>query len=269
MRRAALVAVALLSALPLVAASPARATTSAACQADGDHIALVVDFGDHVEASCVTVPSGSKGYAVLGDRARIGTSGLVCAIDGVPATGCGDRTSDGHYAYWSYWHGTASGGWSYASVGPQLRASPTVVEGWRWNPSGNADPTDPSPRGSPDPSSTCATATIPASTQPTPPSTATVDPGAVASTPATATTAIGAAAAPSSTTLVGATGSSASSSSASTSSSSASGTATARANGNGSGSGGSPAGVVAGIGLLGALAIGALTISRRRGRVGP
>ena len=32
-----------------------------------------------------------------------GTSGLLCAIDGYPAGGCGDRTGQGGYHYWSYW----------------------------------------------------------------------------------------------------------------------------------------------------------------------
>jgi hypothetical protein len=60
------------------------------------------------------------------------SSGLLCAIDGFPKTGCGVRGS--HYAYWAYFHGRA-GAWSYQNVGPAgSRVHADVVEGWRWQP---------------------------------------------------------------------------------------------------------------------------------------
>ena len=43
-------------------------------------------------ATCVVVPKSATSADVLeeGNRTRVGGSGLLCAIDGYPAKGCGD-----------------------------------------------------------------------------------------------------------------------------------------------------------------------------------
>jgi hypothetical protein len=131
---------------------------SRACAAGAVHVAIVVDTGSGSSVSALCVPAGSRdnGATLLATRAsmlgtpqpRYAASGLLCAIDGFPATGCGER-QNGHYAYWSYWHG-GNGAWTYASVGPATtRVDPNVVEGWRWEPDGAASPVDPPPRVAP------------------------------------------------------------------------------------------------------------------------
>lgn len=142
-----------------------------ACAASQVQIAVVVDFGTgrSVSAACVGGGTRDNGATVLAARAsqlattppRFDSSGLLCAIDGYPSEGCGARTGS-HYAYWSYWHGDASG-WTYSNVGPAgSRARPGTVEGWRFEPAGAGNPSDPPPRGSPDAAATC---------QPSPPPT--------------------------------------------------------------------------------------------------
>jgi hypothetical protein len=136
-----------------------------ACAAGDVHVAVVVDDGSSSAVSAVCVPgsSGDNGATILAARAsmlgmpqpRYSTSGLLCSIDGMPSTGCG-VAHDGHYAYWSYWHGDA-GKWSYSNVGPASgRVDSGVVEGWRWEPDGSALPTDPPPRGPADATAICA-----------------------------------------------------------------------------------------------------------------
>jgi hypothetical protein len=127
-----------------------------ACAAGAVHVAVVVDggSGSSVSAVCVAAGADENGATLLAARAsmlgvpqpRYNAAGLLCAIDGVPATGCG-TASGGKYAYWSYWHGTG-GSWTYNNFGPaSARVTSTVVEGWRYQPQGNGLPTDPPPRG--------------------------------------------------------------------------------------------------------------------------
>ena len=159
-------------------------------------VPVVVDLGgasDQPEVSCVSVPAGSNGAEVLAARAKLlgvpapryAISGLLCAIDGYPATGCGQQNGT-HYAYWAYFHGGAS--WTYASVGP---ASWSIVagdvEGWRFEPDGSATPADPPPRSASDAPTLCPASSPPTTTTTTPsgttPSTApatTVAPGPAA-----------------------------------------------------------------------------------------
>jgi hypothetical protein len=112
-------------------------------------VAVVVDATGLASSTpsvvCVDVASGSTGATALVARAiRLGTalprynsSGLLCAIDGVPAApACGSPTG-GSFAYWSYWLGGTA--WSYANVGPAGHGVVDgSVEGWRWVPSGTA-----------------------------------------------------------------------------------------------------------------------------------
>jgi len=153
-------------------AAPADASVhSSVCAfaptSSGVTVAVVVDFGDGSPASAVCVPAGSSdnGAAVLAARAqqlgtpapRFDSSGFVCGIDGYPSSGCGEQ-SGSTYAYWSYWHG--SGSWEYSNVGPGgSRVHAEVVEGWRFQPQGAGNPTDPPPNASPDHNATCVPAT--------------------------------------------------------------------------------------------------------------
>ena len=118
-------------------------------------VAVVVDFGGaggRVVVSCVLVKPGASDAqalqvqaAVLGySPPRYAESGLLCAIGGYPASGCGTQ-SGGHYAYWSYWHGGKR--WQYANGGPaEWKVARGDVEGWRFQPDGSATPADPAPR---------------------------------------------------------------------------------------------------------------------------
>ena len=51
---------------------------------------------------------------------RYDSSGLLCAIDGYPVTGCGESDGTGAYVYWSYWTGSGDT-WTYATAGPAGR----------------------------------------------------------------------------------------------------------------------------------------------------
>jgi len=147
-----------------------------ACAAGDVHIAVVVDAGSGGTVSAVCVPGSSSdnGATILAARAsmlgtpqpRYSSSGLLCAIDGLPATGCGD-VHGGRYAYWSYWHGSG-GTWSYSNFGPgSSRVDSAIVEGWRWQPDGAGLPTDPPPRGPASAKAVCVPAPPPATAPPT------------------------------------------------------------------------------------------------------
>jgi hypothetical protein len=149
-----------------------RAVFGSCAEAAGGtvNVAIAVDPGvlpgapRGPETLCVTVPDGATGADVLVERARLlgrpaprwAPSGLMCAIDGYPANGCGERV-DGAYLYWSY-HLGDEGSWSYARTGPAMRrATPARMEGWHFIAGANS-PADPPPRVSPSPSAVCPTA---------------------------------------------------------------------------------------------------------------
>lgn len=120
-------------------------------------VGLVVDYGTRNDApateprsGCVELPDRSTADEVLGRRARYGSGGLVCAIDGYPAAPeCGTRTDDGDYAYWSYWY-LRDGRWHYSNTGPaSRRVTEGSVEGWRFQVA-TGGPNDPPPRAAPD-----------------------------------------------------------------------------------------------------------------------
>ena len=140
-------------------AAPAPTCTVPARLSKGEIVVpIVVDFGgpgDKVLVSCLATHSGDTGAQLLQQQAsqlgyalpRYNESGLLCAIDGYPANGCGQQVGN-QYAYWSYWHGGRS--WQYANVGPgQWVVLKGDVEGWRFQPGGGASPSDPPPRAAP------------------------------------------------------------------------------------------------------------------------
>ena len=149
MTRSVVRAIALTALAAFALATPLGGRALGRACASGDvHVAVVVDNGSSSAVSAVCVPgsSGDNGATILAARAsmlgtpqpRYAASGLLCAIDGMPSTGCG-VAHDGHYAYWSYWHGTRR-----EVVVLERRSglgtcrSRDVVEGWRWQPDGSA-----------------------------------------------------------------------------------------------------------------------------------
>jgi len=212
-RRFALAAVGVVMGSALVApVASIPAASAAPCAAASGSIAVVVDFGDARPASavCLTATSADDGAAALQARyealgtvpPRFHSSGLLCAIDGLPADGCGEQKGS-TYAYWSYWRGTADGGWVYSNIGPaSSQLDPTRVEGWRFQPAGTGSPNDPPPRVSSDPAATCPsqppdTSTTTATSEPT----TTAATGSAAPETSTSTTAAGGATSSTSTTL--------------------------------------------------------------------
>jgi hypothetical protein len=157
--------------------------------ADGDvTVAFVIDFSgsagapdDGIVKACVAVQPGDNDSEALAAVAteegfaapRYNDKGLLCAIGGVPAKGCGQPLDGGKkYDYWSYWQGSPSG-WTYANTGPaENQVDSAIVQGWRWEDPGAANPTDPKPRGPSTPGSICdagpppTTTTAPSSTVP-------------------------------------------------------------------------------------------------------
>lgn len=159
-------------------AAPTAALPGLAAQASGaacgpapeGQIALVmvIDRGTGTPSTrCAIVPQGSNGLDALratGHSVRL-DGGFVCAIDGLPATGCGNIPGS---PYWRYWHAAPGGGpWSYSQVGAGGYRLPTrcAVEGWVWSDSPSPDTP---PRIAP-PRPTCE---APPTTAPAPPTTA-------------------------------------------------------------------------------------------------
>lgn len=143
-----------------VLVSFAGTASAASCSgpiSDGEiRVVLVVDssdLGGSSSATCLVVPAGTTGSQLLARRGnelgigspRYGSSGLLCAIDGLPATGCGDRNSGG-YGYWAYFF-DGGGNWSYGSNNPfSKRLTDGAIEGWRFVTGGCGCGQDPSPR---------------------------------------------------------------------------------------------------------------------------
>lgn len=136
----------------------ASVLTDATVAADTIRVAVAIDPGVEPgvprspEVICVTVRVGASGAEVLAERARMlnrpppryNSAGLLCAIDGYPASGCGERV-EGGFAYWSY-HLGVTAQWNRAGTGPALRpADATVAEGWRFV-VGEGNANDPGPR---------------------------------------------------------------------------------------------------------------------------
>lgn len=78
-------------------------------------VAVVIDFGDQTQApegetapesktACVVVPAGSSSADALAKAAEIRSeSGLICGIDGFPATECAAEATVGDITGYRYW----------------------------------------------------------------------------------------------------------------------------------------------------------------------
>jgi hypothetical protein len=149
---------------------PFRAVAGAA--ASEVQVAFVIDFGGsaHASVGCVKVPRGDTGYDALAaftaqeheQAPTYNTTGLLCSINDIPKSGCGQEVSDG-YIYWSYWE-AAAGKWQYASTGAFGAVTNGEIQGWRFQDPGKANPSDPPPTTPADFASICSSATSPTTT---------------------------------------------------------------------------------------------------------
>lgn len=148
-------------------------------------LVMVVDRGTGTPSTrCAIVPQGSNGLDALratGHSVRL-DGGFVCAIDGLPATGCGNVPGS---PYWRYWHASPGGRWIYSQVGAGGYRLPTrcAVEGWVW--SDSPSPDTPPRLPAPVPLCEAPTTTAPPTTTARPPAGGGVAPPP--STPATST----------------------------------------------------------------------------------
>lgn len=134
-----LVPLAVSTVTPTVVAGPAAAAgpaTLGVCSG----VAVIVDFsslGGGVQSRCVArdPSSGLAALSAAGFSYGLAPSGLVCQISGQPDPCPPVPPMD---AYWSYWHVTASGSWTYGSTGANSHdPAPGTVEGWSF---GAGDP---------------------------------------------------------------------------------------------------------------------------------
>ncbi|KJK51817.1 hypothetical protein UK23_05705 [Lentzea aerocolonigenes] len=123
-----------LAALALLASSFAVTSPASASSCEG--VQVVVDFtalGGGVETGCAAGDPAS-GLAALTDAGFTYSfvprrPGLVCTIKSLPNP-CKMPTTS---AYWSYWHATPGGAWTYSSVGAgSYDPAPGTVEGWSY-----------------------------------------------------------------------------------------------------------------------------------------
>jgi hypothetical protein len=134
----------------LAVGAPAPAAEAAACSS-ATGVTVVVDFGSlgGVQTGCAGGDPGS-GLAALAGAGHGYTFvprqfGLVCQIDARPNPCNGAPTT----AYWSYWHASRGGSWSYSTVGAGgYDPKPGTVEGWAFGAGrqpGIAPPAAPAP----------------------------------------------------------------------------------------------------------------------------
>ncbi|MGB6056978.1 MAG: hypothetical protein WBF71_01840 [Microthrixaceae bacterium] len=165
-------------------ATDADALTCGPATASHAAVAVVIDFGDSApDATCISIPRNTSGGTNLtgidalkaaGHSLRI-DGGFLCAIDGLPATGCA-RNSGFDGWYWRYFKAEPGKGWRYSSSGFGYRMAlinGCGAEGWVWSDSPDASV---APRGGV-PSLNCpaqpapTTTRVPATTTAPPPQT--------------------------------------------------------------------------------------------------
>ncbi len=105
-------------------------------------VALVVDRSPgNYGTTCVTWSAGLTGLGVLargGHPVQFRQDGLVCKIDGYPGGAC--RADATHY--WSYWHRSpGSSGWTYSNSGPaSYQPAVGASEGWAYQDGASRQP---------------------------------------------------------------------------------------------------------------------------------
>ncbi|MDT0530275.1 hypothetical protein RM555_14885 [Micromonospora sp. DSM 115977] len=129
--------------------TPARAAGSAGYCPDASGVTVVVDFNELGGGTVVRCARGeqSTGLAALKNAGFqiTGTlrwgEGFVCRIEGRPSTAsekCVDTPPAS--AYWSYWHATNGGSWTYSDKGVLNRKPPAgSFEGWSFSLNRNAN----------------------------------------------------------------------------------------------------------------------------------
>ncbi|MFI9813508.1 hypothetical protein [Saccharothrix variisporea] len=151
----------------------APVAASAASECSG--VTVVVDFGSlggGVRTGCAGGDPGS-GLAALGGAGfafdlASRQPGFVCRINGAPASDpCVNAAPN--TAYWSYWHGTPGGSWSYSSAGASgYDPAPGSVEGWAFGAGGQPGIAPPAPAPQPQPQPQPQPPVQPAPNQPAP-----------------------------------------------------------------------------------------------------
>lgn len=133
-----------LAVLALVASS--FVVTSPASAVPCANVKVVVDFaalGGGVQTGCTSIDPAT-GIQALNNAGFPTTfvprqTGFVCTIKGLPNPCTMPTTS----AYWSYWHATPGGTWTYSGSGAgSFDPAPGTVEGWAFG-AGTAPSTAP------------------------------------------------------------------------------------------------------------------------------
>ncbi len=171
--RGALVVAAGSAALALAGPMALRPFVDVAGAAGEVTVAFVIDFGPGGSqvVGCVSVPATDSRYDALSAFATekglvppsYAPSGLLCSINLIPASGCGQSVAGG-YIYWSYFTGGGGGRWIYSSTGAFATVTKGDVEGWRFQNPGTGRPNDPGPRTAAVFNSICSTGSPPTTT---------------------------------------------------------------------------------------------------------
>ncbi len=153
MTRRLLAAALLVSAAWAGVLAPAALGGAPACASgDGPHAALVVSTGSGTTAYCVALDAAEVSGLHLVELAHqqhglayaFGNGGLaICQLAGVGPTGS-DCFAE-YPNYWGYWHGAASGNWTWASTGAgSARIGDGDMDAWVWG-TGDTAATHPKP----------------------------------------------------------------------------------------------------------------------------
>jgi hypothetical protein len=155
----------------LIDAPPVAAGVCGPAPAGRTAVVVVIDRGSGTPSQhCVVVPDRSTGLDALmaiGTPVRLEAGGFVCAIGGLPSSGCA-MTQNAGADYWRYWHGSGSD-WVYSSVGAGTYRLPgrCAVEGWSYGPPASAGQPVQPPRIRP-PAVDCSQPTTSTAPAPTP-----------------------------------------------------------------------------------------------------
>jgi hypothetical protein len=135
-------------------AGPAPVAEAAACSGTSG-VTVVVDFGSlggGVQVSCAPGDPASGLAALSGAGYSYSfvprQPGLVCQLNSKPDPCNGAPTT----AYWSYWHASRGGSWSYSTTGAgSYNPRAGTVEGWAFGAGGRPGIAPPAPAPAPAP----------------------------------------------------------------------------------------------------------------------